>query len=85
MENAHSGTSLRKSQNIKDILKESKICRYKNEQVAYKEMRIRLASVFSSAKLKDGCWGRKRNSRFQRKKLFHAKISRARAVTREKF
>lgn len=57
MENAHSGTSLRKFQNMKDILKDSKICIHKNEQVTYKEMRIRLASVFSSAKLNDGGGG----------------------------
>lgn len=50
--NSQLGTSLMKSQSIKDILKDSKNTQRQNNKLAtHKEMRIRMVFDFSSAKL----------------------------------
>lgn len=58
--NAYLGTSLMAFQNMKDILKGSKNIQI-NKLVIYKEMRIRMETDFSSAKL---------NVTVEKKKLF---------------
>lgn len=75
MENAYLGTTLMAFQNMKDILKGSKNIQ-NNKLVIYKEMRIRMETDFSSAKL-NLTVEKKSYFKFQRKRQFPAKISRA--------